>query len=331
MKEHEIKKILNPGNKLIFLFIFFLLLATLCIGVVFYKKYELTKDPQNLSEMFSKGTEQEKLYVELDITCLPVLLASNSEKDNYLYYVTDSNSHTYIAKISNKTYQKIQKECDEKNGTLKTAFHLTGYTYLIDSQLKQLALSANNSIFHENELTEDNFSQQLGTVYLDENNSPVSSRMITVYTILALLALFFCIIAFGHILPAIIKTNKINQNQDGAETIRRELAHLHNAPYKKYHLYLTENYIIYTLQGPHAIRYEDVLWGYVKLQKSYGIKAGNNLFVYTRDKQLHLIASASAGNNILETALAEIQNRAPDMLIGYHKDNISYFRDYNSK
>lgn len=193
-----------------------------------------------------------------------------------------------------------------------------------------MALSANNKIFHENPLTEDNFIQQLGTVYLDENKSPVSARMITVYTILALLALFFCIIAFGHILPAIIKTNKVNQNQGISETMRQELAHLHNAPYKKYHLYLTENYIISTLQGLHAIKYEDVLWGYVKIQKSYGIKCGNNLFIYTREKQLLLIASVGARNNILETALAEIQNKAADMKIGYHEDNISYFKHYNS-
>lgn len=56
-------------------------------------------------------------------------------------------------------------------------------------------------------------------------------------------------------------------------------------PYKKWHIYLTKNYIVYGIQ---AIKYEDIVWAYIVQKTKYGKKLGEDLIIYTKENKKYV-------------------------------------------
>ena len=157
---------------------------------------------------------------------------------------------------------------------------------------------------------------------------PVSERTLTVLKTIAMIGVFFLVIAFGFLLPGIIKTRKTLHNNDLVDELRRELAHETETPYKEYKLYLTRKYVI---SGIEAVKYEDIIWGYVKIQSSYGIKTGRDLFVYTKDKKLHTLVSVAPKNHLPDIILTKLQSKNPQMRVGYNEENKKFFNNYKKQ
>lgn len=309
MEENEIDKILKPKKKLMTFFVIYLTIALVCIGIVFYEKF--TRDEEeifDLSELVSNGNEKEKQYVKLDTNYLPILLAANQEGDNYLYYMTDIDGHIYIVRLSNETFQEIIEMHNEGTGMLKSTYELKGITTNIDEQIKRLAITNSYKVFSNKEIDNDNFSEYLGDLYIEEKT--VSSRTVTLYTILTLTGVFFLIIAFGYLLPAILKSRKMSRNTELIEDLRTELGNLTDFPYKGQHVYLTRNYVVF---GTQAIKYEDIVKGYILKQRTYGIKAGETLMVKTKDGKKHIITSITTDSNILNNILKDLHNMNTNM------------------
>ena len=317
MEENEIDKILKPKNKLVLFFIIYLAIALACIGVVFYAKIaNHEEEALNLSELISNGNEKEGQYVKLDTNSLPILLAANKEGDNYLYYMTDLEENTYIVRLSNETFQKIIEMRNEETGKLNSIYQLKGITSNIDEQTKNLAITNSLKVFGNKEINKDNFSENLGKVYIEEKT--VNNRTVTIYTISALAGLFFLIIAFGYLLPAIIKSRKMLGNEVLVEELRIELGNLTDTPYKGQHVYLTRNYVVFGIQ---AIKYEDIVKGYISKQSTYGIKVGENLMIQTKDGKKYIIASITTNSNILNNILRDIYNKNTNIEVEYSGDN----------
>lgn len=317
MEENEIDKILKPKNKLVLFFIIYLAIALACIGVVFYAKIaNHEEEALNLSELISNGNEKEGQYVKLDTNSLPILLAANKEGDNYLYYMTDLEENTYIVRLSNETFQKIIEMRNEESGKLNSIYQLKGITSNIDEQTKNLAITNSLKVFGNKEINKDNFSENLGKVYIEEKT--VNNRTVTIYTISALAGLFFLIIAFGYLLPAIIKSRKMLGNEVLVEELRIELGNLTDTPYKGQHVYLTRNYVVFGIQ---AIKYEDIVKGYISKQSTYGIKVGENLMIQTKDGKKYIIASITTNSNILNNILRDIYNKNTNIEVEYSGDN----------
>ncbi len=317
MEENEIDKILKPKNKLVLFFIIYLAIALACIGVVFYAKIaNHEEEALNLSELISNGNEKEGQYVKLDTNSLPILLAANKEGDNYLYYMTDLEENTYIVRLSNETFQKIIEMRNEETGKLNSIYQLKGITSNIDEQTKNLAITNSLKVFGNKEINKDNFSENLGKVYIEEKT--VNNRTVAIYTISALAGLFFLIIAFGYLLPAIIKSRKMLGNEVLLEELRTELGNLTDTPYKGQHVYLTRNYVVFGIQ---AIKYEDIVKGYISKQSTYGIKVGENLMIQTKDGKKYIIASITTNSNILNNILRDIHNKNTNIEVEYSGDN----------
>lgn len=306
MEEREIDNVLKPKKKLIILLIIYLSLAFVCIGLVFFMKFANKKEEAiNISELVFNENEKVQKYIKLEIDTPPILMMPTSEKDNHFYYITDLDNHTYIISLSNETFKNILDTYNQETGKLNSTYQLTGITDNIDEQIKRLALSNSFKVFNNNDLTVDNFYEKLGEFYIKEES--ISERTVTLFTISALLGLFFFIIALGYIVPGIIKANKILTNEELVEELRIELGNLTDTPYKKQHIYLTKNYIVFGIQ---AINYKDIDSEYIEEIKSYGITAGKNLIIKTKDNKEHIVASVSGTkNNILYTILNDIRNR----------------------
>ncbi len=305
MEENEIEKILKPKNKIMTLFIIYLTIALVCIGGVFYQKFASEEEEiLDLSELVADENKKERQYVKLDTKSLPVLLATNPEKDNYIYYMTDINENIYIVRLSNETFRKIIEMYNEETGMLNSTYQLKGITNNIDEQTKRLAIMNSYKVVGNKEIDNNNFSEYFGDLYIEEKN--VSSRTVTLYTILALTGLFFLIIAFGYLLPSILKSRKMSNNKELVEELRTELGNLTDVPYKEQHVYLTRNYVVF---GTQAIKYEDIVRGYILNQRTYGIKVGENLIIQTKDGKKHVIASIITNSNILNDILKDIHSK----------------------
>lgn len=329
MEEREIDKIIKPQKKLgllVVLFIIFLSIAIVCIGLVFYERYEERKESIDLSEVIFSGTEEEGEYVQINIAYFPKVLATNLDKDYYLYYIEDEENHIYIAKLSNKTFEYLNSIANKENGKLSEPYQLKGFTYKIDSQIEKLVLASKMPVSIDKVVTEDNISEIFGEVYIYENKSPKSEREITLYKISALVGVFFLILSFGYILPSIIKARKVLNNEELVDELRSELEVLTDNPYKKQQLYLTRNYII---SGVQVIKYKDIVWGYILEETKYGMKIGENLIIHTKDNKKHIIGSVVGKNNdILNQVLEDIKTKNESMRVGYNKENKEFFKNY---
>lgn len=186
----EKDKISKAKKKLITLLLIYLSIAFVFIGAVFFLRF------------FSK----EESSVTLDINTLPVLMTSVSGSSSNFYYITDVNNHIYIVDLSHDTFKSIANTLDLETGKLKSTYQIKGSTNTIDEQIKTLALSNSFKVFKNKELNLDNFSEYLGELYIKENY--VNPRIVTISTILALLSVFFLILAFGYIVPAIVNVSK---------------------------------------------------------------------------------------------------------------------------
>ena len=193
---------------------------------------------------------------------------------------------------------------NEETGMLNSTYQLKGITNNIDEQKKRLAIMNSYKVVGNKEIDKNNFSEYFGDLYIEEKN--VSSRTVTLYTILALTGLFFLIIAFGYLLPSILKSRKLSNNKELVEELRTELGNLTDVPYKEQHVYLTRNYVVF---GTQAIKYEDIVRGYILNQRTYGIKVGENLIIQTKDGKKHVIASIITNSNILNDILKDIHSK----------------------
>lgn len=320
--EEEINKILKPNKIRVVVFVIFLAIAITGIVSIFYFKYEKTKNPLNLAEQISNGTEKEGQYVKVNIAYLPQIVVANREKENYLYLIKDEEEHLYIARLSNKTVDYLKSIANEETGKLNTIYPLEGATYHIDSQTETLAIRASKQFFAEKGLTSDNFSQQVGTVYIHENRIPASDGIMTILKIFVLIGVFLFVVAVLYILPVIISDRKLLKNTDLVNDLKIELRELSNNPYGIIHLYLTKKYIFSYHSGKQVIKYEDIIWAYVK--NTYE----KSLIAYTKDKKKHVIVAVEPDNNILEDVIAEIQKKNPNMRFGYSEENVEFFQNF---
>lgn len=182
--------ILKARKRVIVLLLICLIIAFSLIGLPF----------------FMKSSNKEEQYVTLDSDTLPILMTPTSEKDSQFYYVKDVSNHIYIVNLSNETFESIVETLNSETGKLNSTYQLKGITTDIDEQIKKLALSNSVKVFKNNELNSDNFSEYLGGFYVKENF--VSDRVVTLYKISVFAGIFFLVLAFGYLLPVLIKINK---------------------------------------------------------------------------------------------------------------------------
>ncbi|MDE6253943.1 MAG: hypothetical protein K2M78_15135 [Lachnospiraceae bacterium] len=205
----EQDKLLKSKKKLIILLLIYLGIASALIGFPICKilsDKNKDKEAVDLSELVLNENVKEGQYVKLEIDTLPRVMMTTSKSDSKLYYVTDVNSDIYIVRLSNRTFNNIVNTLNKETGKLGSVYQIKGITNNITEQVKNVALSHSYLIFKNTELNSDNFSEYLGTFYIKENFA--SYRTVDVYKILVFIGVFFLVLAFGYVLPAIIKVSK---------------------------------------------------------------------------------------------------------------------------
>ena len=195
-------------KRLIVLLLTFLIIAVACIVPVLVNGFSnKEKEAVKLSELVEGNGEIEGQYVQFEFDVLPVLVSQGGQKDErQLYYIKDTESHAYIAEVSSETMSEIIDMLDVNTGKLNSVYTLNGIAHKVDDRVKGAAIANSFKVFKNEEVNRDNFSEYFGEIYIQDNS--VSGRQVTVYKIMVLLGVFLLVMAFGYVVPGLIRLHK---------------------------------------------------------------------------------------------------------------------------
>lgn len=312
-----------------------LVLVAITIGlfvasyIVNKKKYEGVQ-MHTYNDLISKNEDKENMLVKLEIADLPYLFATKDEKNTKykFYFAFDENNYWYIVRITDDTYKKMEEQYNQDKDNFK--YVLKGYIYDDEAELKKLAISAYNEGLPAGaeKLTLSNFKDYLGSTYLDEVITPTSSETTTLMGIgigVGILALVFVIIYTSQLIRLKSTLKKYN-----IEELKEELSNCNIDEYKKQNVYLTNKYVISTINGLDVFEYKDILWIYNEKRKQNGILLGVWIIACTKDKKKIQIASAKK-DDILIQIMSRIKEKNQDMLVGFTSDNVKQYKELTKK
>lgn len=199
------EKMKKAKKKLMVRFLALCGIALALIGFAAFRILAERSEPeaQPVSGLAAEGLESGEQYAKLEFDTLPILITSFAKGESQLYFITDVNGDSYIAEISDQTFQNIVETLDQESGKLDETFQLKGVVSQIDENVKELAMANSYKLFQNNALNADNFSEYLGEIYLKEKT--VSQRTVTVTKIIVMLGVFFLVLAFGYAVPAMVR------------------------------------------------------------------------------------------------------------------------------
>lgn len=324
MDENQINKILRPGIIVHIITVIFIVasIGVLVTGLVM--EYNARKDAKDLGELIENYQDKEGVYAKIDMAVLPYGFAEENN-GRYYYFAKDKAGFMYIVRLTEETYQELEKMYN--NGEGEVDYQFSGYTFSIPANLKKLAIEATDEIFENNEINYSNFEDYVGNVYIDETKTPENYTPNTLYGIGVILGFFsfFMIIAS---VSQLVRTRKFTKNKELVEDVREELRAMNDDTYKKLKIYLTNKYIVSRTGGISIFEYKDIIWAYATVRYVNGIAQGRSLMLCTNNKKKYTIAATGPNDTALDEIMTEIHDKNPNVRIGFTKENREYFKEY---
>ncbi len=316
MNEKELKKIFKTNSK--YLLTVVILFVVSIVMFAMSTPIEEEESPKDYNDLIVDKQDQEGSYATVTIDSVPILFATN-DYENY-YIVMDTNNYMYLSRLTDDTYNKLEKEYSTNKSINYT---LTGYLYNAPEELQKLAMDIYNEEMGEEIITKYNYHTYFGSTYLDETNNPNAND-----TLLAIgfILIIVSIIIFIVYLVNVIKTKKTYKKYSKEEltTILQESTTI---AYPKAKIYLTSKYIISTSSGITVTKYEDLVWMYIQRRTYNFINIGTNLLGRTNNNKVVNLAVTYRNNYLLEEIISEIEKHNKNILIGYTKENSKAYRE----
>lgn len=316
MNEKELKKIFKNNSKylltVVILFIVSIVMFAMSTPV------EEEESPKDYNDLIVDKQDQEGSYATVTIDSVPILFATN-DYENY-YIVMDTNNYMYLSRLTDDTYNKLEKEYSTNKSINYT---LTGYLYNAPEELQKLAMDIYNEEMGEEIITKYNYHTYFGSTYLDETNNPNANDT---FLAIGFILIIVSIIIFIVYLVNVIKTKKTYKKYSKEEltTILQESTTI---AYPKANIYLTSKYIISTSSGITVTKYEDLVWMYIQRRTYNFINIGTNLLGRTNNNKVVNLAVTYRNNYLLEEIISEIEKHNKNILIGYTKENSKAYRE----
>lgn len=150
--------------------------------------------------------EEKEGYAVLDIDTLPIQMVQNANGEKRFYYVSAVDGQMYLARLSDETFGEICDMLDVESGKLREVYQLKGIEVLIGEDLKRGAIANSFKVFLNREVTDENFSEYFAEYYIEDDF--VSERTVNADLSLVFAGMFFLVLAFGYLTPALLKANK---------------------------------------------------------------------------------------------------------------------------
>lgn len=319
----KLKEGLKKIKKMFICSIIFLIIT---IGIGVWAFLINTKDYKSVSmNSVILDNNKEDVYAHVDVNVSPYVFAEYDNTLDKYYLAFDNQKLMYILYLSPSDYEMLNKD-----GIEKTPIRITGMTKKTTDDVKALAIDAYNELMGKEVLSNSNFEDYLGAIFLDTTNQPTD---IDLQIILAIISGSITIGLLIVVLASRKRTKKkINSFTNNEwKLIEEELDKEDTVYYKNLKLYLTEHYVVNLSSGIDIFSYDDILWMYPFLLKQYGITTSKNLVIVTKDKVRHQIANinnfSKKSKNNYEEVMNLIYNQNQKIAIGFTKENKKQMKD----
>lgn len=321
MNQEIFEKEINKKTNLIIGSIF----IAIGIFMIFFTYYLFQNDEKkirSLHEVILEDKKEEYAYLNVEMMTEEFAVLDNQNA----YFIWD-DKYAYIVVLKkedreslNAIFEYSYDESKEKPESVR----IKGYTKEIPSDLKRIAIECYNEIFEEQILTQSNFSDYLGLIYLDTNNTPMNQYGIAFFVIAGILILTGSIISITYFTNK-KKTKKYLEKYAGQlETIKFALDNPDNFYLKKQKAVLTKDYLVTFQGGLQIIDYKDIIWYYPYEQRVNGAITNRSLYIITSDFTKHVIGNFAVYGKDKENftnLYAKISEYCPTSLEGYTKEN----------
>ena len=324
MKNFSNEIVLKQYKKAIIGLIISILL--IIIGIVFWIwKDNIVKDSKkniyNLNDIIISNEETKdykRAYIDNMITPYKFAVYDNTTD---AYYIVKDKKYMYIVYMRENTYKSLVKD------EYETPIKLEGITKYVPSDVKALALEEyNDGLSDEEKITESDFNDYFGDVYLDMTESDIS-----VASLQFAVSIISLLIGFVGLIMNINKMKSFNKlDKDIIKELDEEMNNDSSIYYKKFNLYLTENYIITFSGKMSAVKYSDIVWMYQKDKKSRGIKTNQCIVLALTNGDKPNIANSTLSKKSLEQynqVWDYIIAKNNNILVGYTDENIKKYRE----
>ena len=320
IKNITLKKELKIINNYLYIFIIFIALSALFIALGIYENRTSTNNYLYLNDIIENKNNEENAYAYLEISQAPYSIAKYENEENYAFYIVFDGRYFYITYLSDDLYNKLNVEGLEEN-----PLTIYGTTEAIPENVKEIALEVyNEGLDEENQITMDEFGSYFGEVFL--NNTSLKNTNYIFYiisAILLLVSLFFLSLFIINKLK-VRKTLK-NMNELELTKLEKEIDDDKTLHYPKYHLILTNNYVIKFSKGLMILKYKDLIWVYEQKTKEYGITTSRKVFVMNKLEKTYNILTTDGltkrNENIPKEVITAISNKNENILVGMNKKN----------
>lgn len=323
----EYKKILKPSKKtLIVLIILVVLSIAGFVASEVMMKPSKNEKCTSYDTLISLNQDEENKYAKVTMVDLPYEFATKKENGSTerYYFIVDENSYLYIVRLSPKTYQEIEKKYNEDKENFK--YELKGYLFNTPSQLKKLAISGyNEGRTADQKISSSDFENYFGKTYMDDKITP-NSDMATVFMMIGFFTSIFSTVTLVIYINSIIRS-KLAIKKYGKEELELELSKDTISAYPKAKIYLTDKYIMSTINGLHVIEYENILWTYIEKRRQNGVTTAKFIIAATKAGKKYYVAS-NFNEDILAEIITKIYEKNNQALVGFTAENR---KEYNKK
>jgi len=332
--DRELSKNIKTPKGILIMGLIFVIVSLIVEGLFILDVKDKT---DNKISMIDAEKQDAGAYACIDVSYMTEYFAtysSDEETSKWVYFVFDED-YTYMANITGKTLEELEpilnytyrnEDSEEEQPEPVT---ICGITETIPDKLKNLAIKSYNKLYDDDIVNEENFYEQLGIYYLDTTQAPTSDLIgETIFV-----GVFFLI-------GLILVITYFKRNNTTKKTLERYASTIENIKMdalspetifnKKAKIYFTREYIINFAIGFEIIDYKDIVWIYPYILRTNGFVTQKSIYVVTKDKKVHIIASLPTNKKdtvTYEELYNTLVTKVPNALIGYTKENQEKVKD----
>ena len=293
-------KLKKRNNILFIICIITLVLTFLFISLGYIKEKKISYVDINKISKNNKYEIDVSLKINIKPTMFAVYTKNGKEDRNKFYFVMDSNNKLYIVYMNDNLYNQINKNMTNQSYLIK------GKTKKISLAIKKLAISSYNQLMKDEYLTDDNFSDYVGDLYIDTTFN--FNNNLIYYLIAFILSLIFLIL-FGSYINVFVFNKKVLSKLDKNKLARID-ANLQEVAYQQYNdlnLYLLKDSLV-------SLNYKIIIIDYKNIIASFMLEYKSNFIldkyikVIDKNNKNYKIASINKIDNKEDKILTEIIN-----------------------
>lgn len=306
------------------IFGFFFLAVAIGLGAWAYMLSMEQSDAINLNSLIIDKVKESK-FAKVEVASVPYAFAEYDNTTEKYYFVFDQEDLMYVVYLPRDVYYKLDNET-----ILENPMVIEGMTKPIPEDIRKLAIEVYNEANEEEFLTDENFENYLGSIYLDVTEKPNNNTAQLIFAIVSgVFSLLFIFLSFFTRIRSKKVVRKFSEEE--WKKIESELESSETISYKSLNLHFTENYIVVLSSGIDIFSYKDILWMYPYVLKQYGITTNKDIILVTSDKKRHSIANVSnfskKSRKEYDDIMSFIHAKNPNCLVGYTKENIQEMKN----